>query len=355
MTSNPKNQTPLSTLTQIPKVELHRHLELSIRHSTLRELAPQVGISVPESEAGFRDLFLVTEPMKDLGAVLNKFLATQAVLHSEEVLTRITFEAIEDAANEGIRILELRYAPTFIHEGHEHLNFEKIHASIVKGVEMARAKNLPIAVGLLATIQRIRSVEIAEKVADFAIDHRDHFVGIDLADNEVGFDSAPFSRVFLKAKKAGLHITVHSGEADVPEAANYVRQAIELLGAERIGHGVQIYKSPEVMEFVKEKRVPLELCPTSNWLTNAVASTASHPFRQLMEAGVPVTINSDDPGVFNIDLTNEYRVLRDEHGFTEAEFNHCNDIAAANSFIPLKEKQKHWPRPINAQLASWSK
>lgn len=335
-------------LTLIPKVELHRHLECSLRLSTFVELAPQVGIEVPKSEKELKAKFLVTEQMTDLESVLNKFLATQAVLHSEEILTRITYEAIEDASREGIRILELRYAPTFIQMNHNSLSFEKIHRSIVRGLEMAKKneKELPIAVGLIAIIQRIRPVETGALVTDFVIDHKDSFVGLDLADNEVGFDAAQFAPLFLRAKKAGLHITVHSGEADVPGAAGFVRESIERLGAERIGHGVQIHKSPEAMEFVRSRGVPLELCPTSNWLTNAVPSTRAHPFRSLMEAGVPVTINSDDPGVFDIDLTHEYQVLADQHGFTREEFDRCNDTAARASFLPLEEKQKHWPRPI---------
>ena len=103
-----------------------------------------------------------------------------------------------------------------------------------------------------------------------------------------------------------------------------------------------------MIAFVKARDIPLELCPTSNWLTNAVTSLDKHPFRQLMEAGVKVTINSDDPGVFGIDLTNEYRVLHERLGLTLEDFNACNDTAAAVSFIPLSERQKAWPRPIRA-------
>lgn len=331
-------------LRRIPKVELHRHLECSMRLSTLRELAPQVGIAVPASDADLKKQLLVTEPMKDLESVLNKFLATQAVLHSEEILTRITYEAIEDAMNEGIKILELRYAPTFIEQGHSHMTFEKIHRSIVKGVEMA--KNLPIAVGLICIVQRISSLEVGRKVTDFAIDHKDTFLALDLADNEVGFDNRPFAPLFEKAKKSGLHITVHSGEADVPDAAQFVLNAINYLGAERIGHGLQIHKSQTAMEEVKRRQIPLELCPTSNWLTNAVPTKEAHPFRQLMEFGVPVTINSDDPGVFDTNLVKEYELLHTLHGLTRADFIRCNDTAAKASFIPLEAKQKVWPRAI---------
>jgi len=101
-----------------------------------------------------------------------------------------------------------------------------------------------------------------------------------------------------------------------------------------------------VMEFVIEHDVLLEVCPTSNWLTSAVPSTAEHPIRRLMEAGVPVSVNSDDPGLFGIDLCHEYRILAEEQGYTRAEFERLNDLAAAKSFIPAAEKARVWPRPI---------
>lgn len=333
-------------LAQFPKVELHRHLELSLRASTIRELAPQFGIPIPD-EKTFQERFVIARPMKDLGSVLNKFLDTQKLLGSEEILERITFEVCEDAyLKEGIRILELRYAPTFVALGHDHLTFEKIHAAIVKGMLRAE-KQYPIAVGLICIIQRILPVKEAERVTDFAIDHKDTFIGLDLADNEVGFDSKPFSPFFTRAKKAGLRITVHSGEANVPKAASYVRDAIDYLGAERIGHGVQIYRDPDMIEYVKKLGIPLELCPTSNWLTQAVETVQKHPFRQLMEAGVLTTINSDDPGIFNIDLVHEYEVLKRHHHFTDEELKKCTQWAAEKSFIPLEKRQKTWPNKLN--------
>ena len=333
-----------AALKELPKVDLHRHLDCSMRLETLRELAPQVGIAVPTSDKEFRETFLVTTPMTDLEAVLKKFSASQAVLHSEEILTRLTFEAIEDAVSEGIRIIELRYAPTFIAGGHPQLNFEKIHHAILRGMD--QAKHLPIAVGLICIIQRTLSLKDSERVTDFAIENRESFIGLDLADNEVGFDNRPFAPLFLRAKNAGLHITVHSGEADVPGAADYVLNAVKYLGAERIGHGLQISKSKAAMQEFKGLGVPLELCPTSNWLTNAISSPAQHPIRTLMEFGIPVTINTDDPGVFDLDLIHEYESLRDQQNFTLKEFERCNDVAAKASFLPLATKQKFWPRKI---------
>ncbi len=329
-------------LRQFPKVELHRHLELSLRHSTIKELGPQAGFHL-KTHQDFADKFLISQPMKDLGSVLSKFLDTQKLLSSEEIIERISYEACADAYNEGVRILELRYAPTFITMNHKNLDFQKAHDAVVRGCARAE-KEFQMAVGLIVVIQRILPVDVGREVVEFSIANKKDICALDLADNEVGFDSKPFSKIFEKAKSEGLGITVHSGEADVPKAPRYVRDAIDFLGAQRIGHGLQIHKDQKMIDYVKEKGVVLELCPTSNWLTNAVPSLNEHPFRKLMEAGVKTTINSDDPGIFNIDLTNEYKVLADLHKFTEVEFNQCNDIAAAASFIPHEKKQKVWPR-----------
>lgn len=331
-------KTPIE---KILKVELHRHLELSVRASTLRELAPQFGIEIPDDQT-FANRFLIQEPMKDLGSVLNKFLDTQLLLATEETLERIAYEACEDAYNEGIRILELRYAPTFVCYRHENLNFEKAHRAIVRGVERAE-KDFPMAVGLICIIQRILSVADAERVTHFAIEHKDTFIGLDLADNEDGFDSKPFSPFFMKAKKAGLGVTIHAGEINVPKAPRYVKDAVEHLGATRIGHGVQVYRDPEMIEYVKKNNLTLELCPTSNYLTQAIpGSVAEHPFRQLFDAGLRTTINTDDPGIFDTDMNKEYRILRDHFGFTASEFQQCNTYALEASFISQEKKRRVW-------------
>lgn len=339
-----QNRTP-SRWSTLPKVELHRHLEGAVRLETLMELAPVAGLEVPASLDEAREQFLITAPMSDLGSVLNKFLASQKILSSEEIIARITFEAIEDAVKEGIRILELRFAPTFIEQGHS-LSRQQILRAVRKGVSYA--KDLPITVGFLCIIQRILSPEIAHEIVDLALENRDLFVGLDLADNEVDADPRLFAAVFGKAVDNDFPVTVHAGEAAFTGASLNVKNSVEILGARRIGHGLQVIHDPFVMNLLKSKGIPLELCVTSNWLTSAVSSLTDHPIRKLMEAGVPVTINSDDPGLFGIDLIHEYDLLDRFYGFSELEFNHCNDIAAQASFIPLLKKRKFWPRPIHS-------
>jgi adenosine deaminase len=334
----------MSTLEKITKAEIHRHLELCLRPDTIWELAPQFGIQL-KSQKEFQDRFLILEPMRDLGTVLNKFLDTQKLLATPEILERITFEACEDAyRNEGIRILELRYAPTFVQQGHN-MTFEQIHEAIVKGVERAE-RTLPMAVGLMCIVQRVLPLKDAEKVMDFAIAHKDTFIGFDLADNEEGFDSKPFAPYFERAKKAGLHISVHSGESPHPKAPSWVMDAVDVLGAERIGHGLQIIHDQSVMKQIKDRGIVLELCPTSNMLTNAVHSLKEHPLKKLFDYGIKTTINTDDPGIFNTNLNREYRICRDIIGFSEADLEKCAQTAAEASFIPLAKKQKVWPRPL---------
>jgi adenosine deaminase len=283
--------------------------------------------------------------MADLEQALKKLANIPSIWGSAEVSERLTFEACQDAVAQGLRILELRYAPTFIAERHPGLDFDTIHRAIVAGLQ--RAGELPIAIGLIGIVQKTLSDDEAASVADFIVGNRDTFVALDFADQDIGFEMRRFAPLIDRARDAGLRITLHSGEDNVPDAPQHVRMAIEELGAERIGHGIHIVKDPAILDFAAESGVCFEVCPTSNWLTSAVPSVAEHPIRRMIDAGVAVSINTDDPGIFDIDLCEEYRRLSDLQGFTEADFEHSNDIAAAHSFLPLEEKQRVWPQSIS--------
>lgn len=333
-----------SPIESVTKAELHRHLELCLRPDTIWELAPRFGIAL-KSQREFQERFMILEPMKDLGTVLNKFLDTQKLLATPEILERVAFEACEDAyRNENLRVIEFRYAPTFVAQGHD-MTFEQIHEAICKGVTRAE-ETFPIAVGLVCIIQRILPVADAERVTDFAIAHKSSFVGLDIADNEEGFDSKPFAPLFKRAAAAGLGITVHSGEAPHPKAASWVMDAIEVLGAQRIGHGVQVIRDEAVMKVVRDRGIPLELCLTSNMLTTAVPDLKDHPLKKLFEYGILTTINTDDPGIFNTNLNREYRIAHQILGMTIEELTTCAQYAAENSFIPLAKRQAVWPKPL---------
>jgi len=331
---------------EIPKVELHCHLEACFRPETVMEVGKALGLDVPQDIHSFKKDWLLVEPLENLQLALARFADIQKIWCSEEVIERMTSEACEYAVEQGIRIMEFRYAPDFIAFDKPHLTFEKIHAAILRGIERARHPDL--AVGLIGIVQKTLPLASAARTIDFVIENAESFIALDFADQDTHPLEA-YGPMVDKARKADLNVTVHAGEEPGIGAAGQVRLAIEALGAERIGHGIHIIDDEDTMQLLRDRDVALEVCPTSNWLTNSVASTAAHPVRRLLESGVPTTISSDDPALFGIDLCHEYELLHAEHGFEAQHFNHCNEIAAAQSFVPEHEKQRVWPAPTGKQ------
>lgn len=325
---------------EIPKVELHCHLEACFRPSTVMEVGQTLGLDMPQDQERFHTEWLLSAPLENLEVALARFADIQRIWCSEEVIERMTFEACEDASEQGIRIMEFRYAPDFILGDKPGLDFQKIHDAILRGI--ARADQSDIAIGLIGIVQKTLSLDSAARTVDFMVDNAESFVGLDFADKDT-LPLSDYAPLVGKARAAGLRITSHAGEEPGDKAPGEVLSAIHDLGAERIGHGIHVINNEPAMDVVRERSIALEVCPTSNWLTSSVPSTAEHPIRRLMEASVPVTINSDDPGLFGIDLCHEYELLHLEHGFTLNDFEHCNDIAAAKSFLPVEEVRRVWP------------
>jgi adenosine deaminase len=316
-----------------PKTELHRHLEGSVRISTLLDVVHEAGVKTYPDESVFRQKAIVNRPQKSLAEVLERFWFVQQFMATQPIIERIAYENVLDAYNDGVRHLELRYSPGYIIANHPKLSFESIHEAVQKGVLRAK-KDLKenIKVGLIGIISRDQPFKEAEATADLVINHKQDFVGFDLAGPEVGFDLAPFEKLFSKVKSAGLGITVHAGEAPRPEAPEIVREAIDRLGATRIGHGLQIMHSKEMMDYVRNKNVVLELCPTSNLITQSIKSYSEHPILKFLRNDILVTLNSDDPHQFGIDLTHEYQLLS-SWGASQADFDKLNTIALNASFI----------------------
>ena len=323
----------------LPKVELHCHLEACFRPQTVMDVGKTLGLDVPQDIEQFRQTWLLSKPLENLDVALARFVDIQKIWCSEEVIERMALEACEYAVEQNIRIMEFRYSPDFIAFDKPHLNFEKIHAAILKGIE--RASHPDLAVGLIGIVQKTLPLTDAERTIDFIIENSDTFVALDFADKDT-HPLQSYVPLVDKARQAGLRLTTHAGEEPGDSAPNEVRSAIELLGAERIGHGIHVIHDEEVMDLLRDRNIVLEICPTSNWLTNAVPSTAEHPIRRLVDLGVPVTINSDDPALFGIDLCHEYRLMHEEHGFDEADFMRCNNLAAEQSFLAEPEKQRVW-------------
>lgn len=327
------------SIRNLPKVELHRHLDCSLRLSTMVELATEMRILPNPSLRHIQEQLLILEPMQDLAAVVHKFLHAQKLLASEEILTRLAFEACEDAFNDGVRVLELRYAPTFILDGHSSLSPVKILRAFQNGLQQA-TKRFPMCAGLICIFQRTLSAEKNAEILKFALDHADDFIAVDLADDEVNHPPEDFQGLFQQIQRHHIPITIHAGEVAQPQAADSVRKAIEYLGATRIGHGVQCIHDPKLMEYLKKNKIVLEVCPHSNYLTKAFPTYKDHPVRKLFDADVLVTINSDDPGIFATQLSDDYMICHQYHQFTADEFARMNSVAFHASFIPSVQKNK---------------
>jgi len=302
------------------------------------DVANELGMSLPVSLDEKRKFFLLTTPVKTLGAALTLFQQAQRLLYNESVLERLAFETVQEAAKENTKLLELRYAPTFIEVDHPNLTWDHIHQSFLKGIKKAQSQ-YQIGVGLIIIVQRTLSLKNAESIVDFAINNKKTIVGIDLADDENGFNAKPFESIFQRAKTAGLRVTVHAGEVPGKDSITNIEDSINLLGAERIGHGIQAIHSPNTLKLLRDKKIPLEVCPSSNYLTQIVSKLEQHPLRRLYNEGILLTISTDDPGIFNYTLTDELNATQNVLGFSENELKSFQKIGFEHSFISKEIKQ----------------
>ncbi len=328
-------------LAAIPKVELHRHLDGSVRLETILELARKHGIDVgARTAAELRRRAVIDRPMKDLTAVLESFSTVQKVLRSFDDVSRVTFENIEDAWRDGVKLVELRFAPAFISSGKKLSNDEIIGGAldgVARGMEA-----YPIEVGLIGILPRshthdenARATRDLIRWRESGSPHARRICGFDLADSEDIEAAVSFVALVEEAREAGMGITIHSGENT---SALHVKKTLELFRPDRIGHGIRAWGDQDLVRRLRDEDVPLEVCPTSNWLTRSVTSLESHPLPLLYRAGVGVSINSDDPHLFGIDLVNEYEACRRLYGFGDSDFNAINRGALAHSFLPEETK-----------------
>jgi adenosine deaminase len=321
----------------LPKAELHRHLDGSIRLETVADIAARhnldMGISTEEDLAGKAR---ITTPMKDLQTVLDSFAAIQQVLCGYEAIERIAFENVEDAYRDGIHLIELRFAPPFISAGKELGNDEIIEA-VLDGVTRGMSR-YPIQVGLIGILVRTMDLEInrlaaadLNRYAGSRYQNADRICGFDLADSENRSNPEDFLPMVQQARQAGLGITIHSGENT---SAAAVKRTLDLFEPARIGHGIRAWGDEKLLQRIREQEVMLEVCPTSNWLTSSVGALEDHPLPHLYRSGVAVSINSDDPNLFGIDLVHEYELCARMYGFTEKDFTRINRKTVEHSFLP---------------------
>lgn len=286
-----------------PKVELHRHLEGSVRLSTLIEAAHEHDIPLPayHLEALRPYVQMTTADANTSDAFLSKFDVLRQFYRSLDIVRRIAREAVEDAAADNITYMELRFTPYALARQNS-CSYSEVIEAVTEEIAQAQVEQ-GICVRLIVSVNRHESLKIATEVIEAALARNDSYVvALDLAGREVGFPAHPFQALFEQSQEAGLHLTVHAGEW---EGAENVRHAVEEMGAERIGHGVRAIEDPQVIRLVRDRGVALEVCPTSNVHTGVVQRLEHHPLADLIGLGVRTTVNTDDPSLSNITLTDE--------------------------------------------------
>ncbi|ADL11848.1 adenosine deaminase [Acetohalobium arabaticum] len=320
---------------KLPKTELHLHLDGSLRVKTVLELAEDREIELPTADQkGLAEYLQVSEDCDSLAEYLEKFDLPLKVMQTEKALTRVTYELLEDAAWENVKYLEIRFAPLLLTE---ELRPAEVVEAVLAGVEKGENK-YELQANIILCCMRHQDPSRSIETAQLAVDYSDQgVVGLDLAGDEANFPPEEHEEAFKLAAGAGLHRTVHAGET---AGAKNVKKAIDYLNAERIGHGIRSKEDKETLETIKEAGVTLEICPTSNLHTNAVTDLEQHPIREYYEAGIPITVNTDNRTVSNLTLSQEYLMLYREFGFSLAEIQELILSGIKAAFISDKEQEK---------------
>jgi adenosine deaminase len=319
----------------MPKVELHRHLEGSLRLDTMAEVAQSHGLKLSKARE-LRELVQVHEnDPYTFQNFLSKFETLRLFYRSPEIIGRITYEAITDAAADNVRYMELRFTPVALSVAQGFLLSEVMDWV----VEHTRRASLEygLTVNLIASVNRHESVKIAEQVAQLALERRaGGIVGLDLAGNEAQFSAKPFAGLFREVQKDGLHLTIHAGEWG---GAENVAQALVDLNAERIGHGVRVVEDQAVVELARERGTAFEVCLTSNYQSGVVPALTEHPMTRMLAAGLNVTLATDDPSISRIALSDEYQAACEEQNLSLAGLRELVLAAAQAAFISPRQKE----------------
>jgi adenosine deaminase len=312
----------------LPKIDLHRHLDGSIRLETILELGLENNLPLPgRTLETLRPHVVVSEPQPGLVAFLEKFKWMVGVLVDEAACRRVAYENVEDAKREGLDYVELRFSPVFMAQAHG-LDPRAVVEAVIDGA-VSGARDFGIPVNLIGILSRTFGVDSCFRELDSLLAHRGGLVAIDLAGDEGNFPPELFVEHFRKVRDAGLGVTIHAGEA---AGAPGIWTALRELGATRIGHAVRATDDPELLDYFAEHRIGLECNLTSNLQTSTVPDYASHPLREFLDRGLLATINTDDPGISGIDLEYEYIVAAPAAGLSAEQIAQARRNAAEIAF-----------------------
>ncbi len=321
----------------MPKIELHRHLEGSIRPAIAWSLALEQGIDLGFSDyPSFEQAALVTKPIGGLKKVLNAMALTRKTLASAAAIEKVAYEIVQDAKADNIKLFELRFAPSLLAQA-VGLDYPEIFAAVAAGAAKASTPGSPIAVGLICSLRRSSPREVNSAIVQAMLRAKTDaklqvpLVGIDLSDDERGTAPEDYAEFFDPLREAGFGTTVHTG---LNTSADYIWQTLNTLKPQRIGHGILASGNAALIEEIRRRGIHLELSVLSNWITETVPSVKDHPLPIFINKNLSLGINSDDPGLFGSDLQKEYALLEQNFGLTQQDFLFINQRSLEASFLP---------------------
>jgi adenosine deaminase len=333
----------------LPKIDLHRHLEGSIRLSTLLEVGKQYHLDLPASTLDeLRPHVQITAAdTNDAAHFLKKFSVLRRFFCAPDVIRRVAREAVIDAALDHIHYLELRFTPRAL-AGLMDFNYYEVISWVIEGIQQAQREH-SITVGLIIAVNRHEGIRDAERQLQAAIQHRQHgVVGFDLCGREFGYPADSFFELFRQAGQEGLGITVHAGEWAGPRN---VRDAIERIGSRRIGHGVRIIEDNSVTKLALETGTTFEVCLTSNVQSGVVYALEHHPIQDMKYLGLRTTLNTDDPSISAITLSEELALAVERLKLTIGEVQQMQLRSVEAAFLPA-DKRAHLTAALQKAYAT---
>ena len=325
---------------KLPKIELHCHLDGSVRPSTIIELANMKNIDIPSKNIDeIKNMMVAPKDCKSLDEYLKRFELPGLIMQDEDSLERIAFELMEDASRENIVYIEIRFAPLLhINKG---LTTKQVIESVLKGIKKAESI-YDIKGNLILSCMRTMSVESSYNVIEAGKEYLNNgVVAIDLCSSENKQFCEKFEEPIALARSYGYRVTIHAGETGIGEN---VYDAITLLKAERIGHGVFIKDCEKAYNLVKKNNVTLEMCPTSNLQTKAIKNIENYPLNYFHKDGIKVSLNTDNRTVSDIDLTNEYNIIFNNFEMSEHDYKtiYLNSVEASFADENTKDKLRNY-------------
>jgi len=319
----------------LPKAELHCHLDGSLRPATMIELGLEHGKPMPMPDAESLREFMRVDDARHLEDYLERFAITLSVMQTESALERVAFELAEDAAADGVRYIEVRYAPVL--NTREGLTLEQAVEAPLRGLARAEREHGVVGRVIVCSLRHM-PLSTSQELAELAVAYRHHgVVGFDLAGGEVGNPAGAHAPAFAYARSHDLACTCHAGEGD---DAGSVREAIHVCGVHRIGHATRLIEDTSLTDYCNDRRIPLEICLTSNVQTRAARSYATHPFREYFDRGLNVVLNTDNRLMSGTTLTDEYLHAAQSLEFSFDELAEVALNGFESSFLPVAERNR---------------